>query len=765
MSSIHVSKRPVVPPGQSLLKSFTRTHPRITPKRTTVSFDPSDSPGPDLNLPPSYSNQLNDAVKEDVSLTFRSLPPVKLSFKNTKTKFLKSPRDDEVSSRILRPHLTLKTHSPGHHVFTEGISRNSEIPRPPFALQHLKVPYSNLPDNIRIYKEKDRFAFGVKTSREEVVSQYKLTPKPKGLQVLDLPSGETFGDRLKELNLDIRGVKNITENPKKDTDIVNLTEIKSSVVRLDPTLAETESSCDTEAVKEASIKQSKEPLAPANSFFVTEDIKSTLNADNMKGTDKLKVPPGEGRLSVVSIGDTVSSNFIEHQNKKARQLYPLYDYRTKVKETYNKMKFKTNAQDIQPSRRPKPISDTFTYKISTRSFGYGNEDSATNIKPIRNNLQGRELSRASHFFEDSNDLDRSMREYFEPKLRKYYSKYSKRSQYRPRSVVSDDSSNMSPVPANPPPSEISHIHSEDMATHYNEPRTDMLTVHEERTQTAELAAAKAGGLSVIEMQVAEVLKETLSQERKVDVEAQGNSIQENDNDRGNVNDNETIITDTDILMEKVNENAYRMLDNSDELGGSVTERYVSVPDSEKTVDRQKDIFSLPTILTDSQKSLASRKLPQKINHTKQFLPVPTVSLDKLSHHPLLPNIKERTSLSRTLQNISVEEQKLGGSENEIESESTTDPDRLSLHIKDVKTTIPVKKLRLFSGSTHSSIRAPSVNVTDEFGAEHQLFYENYYGSAKESDQESKATLEKKLVTSSNIAFISPLKFEANAKRQ
>ncbi|XP_045196379.2 uncharacterized protein LOC123551475 [Mercenaria mercenaria] len=805
-------KRPLRPQRTEISQIYERssTENLINRKNTSSKLEPIDNELLSLDL----LNQYNDIVGPKESLAFKRLPPVKVSYQTTKHKFIESPRV-EGSSRIICPHLSMKTYSPGHHIFTEGISKSSITRSPTFSLQQVGVPYSNLPDNISIYKEKDKFAFGVKSDEYEK-SPYRLTPKPFKLgSATFIPALEADIEKTNSTSSTYRKTKRGSRSyPERQS-----LEIKSNVIKLQPLVTKDEKdskydfknksefSTDIVKVPGGFTRPAKSPLAPSNSFYLTgTETEAKVNTNDAEVEERheekisAKIDTPKRKLSVVSIGETVGPSFYDSKKREARQLYPMYDHTSKKNENLRRQKFEYN-EDFIFKAKPKVPSSTFTYKVSTQGMAFLQDNPADRFKPIKNNLydkhgnvihKQRGLGRYRPADCDE-DVAKSSSDY---NFRRYY----KRAFRRPKSSESQGT-DFSQLPGNPPPSEISHIFSEDAPLFVNDVRNGMVTLIEERTMTA---------ASVISPR-----KDNTPVGEVRDDNRNTNEISEKAESKlTNIEDTETC-TDTDIQFENAIRSIERQQeqeietarteigknsefesalghiemireserdipanDNSSKGDSSVAEQYIAEAEERikhisKAEENEKQTVHTSSIdfISESNKTIRldtidenqtdKKKVQPKIKAggNKQFLAVPKLCLDSIDPCPSLQLTKERTSLSRSIQNMTLPEEK---QRNNVTNIATNMDFTSEINTgKENKTSLPVTRLRLFSDSSTLSVETPLVNLMDENGDLYEV-YENGHSEPKVTDESTK---EKKVLNNANVAFIYPSTSEVRAKRQ
>lgn len=715
-------------------------------------------------------NQYNSVIGKEDSLAYKRLPPVKLSYQPTK-KFMESPRGaGDYSSRILRPHLTLKTYSPGHHIFTEGISRNSEISSPTFALQKVGVPYSNLPDNVAVYKDKDKFAFSIK--REEYdKSPYRLTPKPMLIGGAHLLNG--YNNKIVIPSADQDTVES-EESPKEMTTKISSrssVSLKSNVLKLEPI---------TGREKTDTNFNERDPLLPTGILIPTE--KKSLNSSKTKDTKT----GSERKLSIISVGEDVAPDFFRKHHREVRLQYPMYDHVSRKYDKFRKEKFRNTDRFHAKPHVPK---STFTYKVSTRGHTFIQDSSPDKFRPIRNNLRDRHGNpinwqrNMSKYTDDSetNGKDKRQSDY---NFRRYYS----RSFHAPNSAGSS-STDMTHMPGNPPPSEISHIISEDGAPILiNDGRNGMLTLHEERTLTASMMSQRNDGAEPEKRHVNSACDSYVAQDEKAtartnitfttDTEVQfqmaekiaekakqnKQSVAKSTEENSNKNEDSSK-SNAEIVEESEKEN----ITNENKNDEKTPEANVENTESNRKNKNADEVKAplLEPIPTDYKPQLTNSNGNNKsiASGSKPLLTVPKLSLDNTS----LPLIVERTSLSRKIQNMPVSENSKTVSVSSADNLIEKDKDKTQ--VNEMLVPVPITCMRLFSETSTSSVTAPSVSVTDENGEEQELVTiqeDPDYMEPPEPiihDTLPPIEKEKKLLNNSNVKFIYPAMNETKAKRQ
>lgn len=787
MSTAHVSRRDVPYPKKDGMLAQKRRARAHRTKISQIYRGPGDEQLPEQpkNTPRldaldktvmslELLNQYNDIIGQEDSLAYRKLPPVKLSYQPV-NKFMESPRGD-LSSRIIRPHLTMKTYSPGHHIFTEGISRNSEMPSPTFALQRVGVPYSNLPDNIAVYKEKDKFAFTV--NREEYdKSPYRLTPKPFHIghgQVIThiIPSQYTDATEKSDESPKVAGKR------RSDRSSISL---KSNIIKLEPLVG-----------YEGSEPVTQEHLTSSHTVSVSDK----RSKSSQKTTESSK-PSGERKLSIISVGDSVGLDFYSRCQREARQEYPMYDHRSRKAEQYRREKY---GLGYGQRSKPKVPTSTFTYKVSTRDHSFVQESSQDRFRPIKNNLRDKygnpiNKQRGIGRYSDNSDSNNGDKKSTDYNFRRYYS----RSFHLPNSAGTN-SSDMTHLPGNPPPSEISHIISEEGLTlPVNDLRNEMVTLHEERTMTASIMSFKGAeeGQRKLMQSVAETpgapIDDRATARTNVTHTTTDTEIQFQTAERLTEQARKSAISATDKKDEnnrsqvykadatyRIREESEKEIDASDNTEtDSKTDTVKQTTNTSEAGENEKDhtdknerkgAEEKETVLhqqsgtgkgDDQTESVTEQKADTLI--PKQYLPVPKLSLDDTCKLEL-PLIAERTSLSRTIQSLPVNDTKpvnqLCG---EINDNSETNKNKKNERV--VLAPLPITRLHLFSESSSTSNLAPSINITDENGDEQELSTISEDPDKMNPDVFPPLSSEKRLVCNSNVQFIYPATNEIKAKRQ
>ena len=757
------------------------------------------------------SRQQTGLTSDDESLTFRSLPPIKISIRRSKTKFMESPRRD--TSSVLHPSYSVKTYRPGHHVFTEGISNISKVPSPSFALKSLRVPYSNLPDTVAIYKEKDKFAFGVKAETQVPIctSPYKLSEPPSGYVADE--------DMMHQLSVS-KG-----KNNKR-----NINDPNSKVKDNQPTDKETSGfQCKFAPSNHATNKEFVLDYPIAGRFEPTDEPITPRNSV-LKGRSASKCAKERERsVSVVSIGESVTPTFFDRPKRKTRKLYPMYDWQTTQKEALTKSKFGIRDINCSKSNPVKPEFSRANTKLSTTLLDfelndYKDKRKHTQKKSVKGKLTPliprTPFAKTSPIKQQSvevvydSDSEFNLNRIYNPKhgryqLRRINPNFRKRSQ-GPKSVDSNSSTDISTVLQNPPPSEKSHSVMED-ATNFGggDTRTEMVTLLEERERTK-----TASVNSATDRNHRDQWKET--ENSKIETSQELNVI------NPAVHTSEKNLTNT-LATNQANLSSNLALEMNDRNDEAVThnihsinnegvhhtadnvEKYLSEEEHQTTESQNIDItskensenkneyitnderkqelyhesetetdpYDFPnrarmvtefemTIVSEykddprehrhSHKTSKVRKNKSKMTAT---LPVPRVSLDKLAHHPLLPFNPNSASLSRLLQNT-VLDIPIGGrikEPNKAGMDSSSDSSERKLPV-------PVTQIKLYTPDAGRAMVTPAVSLADQCSEYHQqLMFSNE--TLKPLTERS----DKQLVSSTNISFVSPLVTEPKAKRQ
>ena len=755
-------------------------------------------------------------VSDDESLTFRSLPPIKVSIKQglrvkSNNKFMGTDILETIdaspveASGIFQPSYSMKTHRSGHHVFTEGISQSSTLPNPTFALKSIPVPYSNLPDSISIHKKKDKFAFGVRPEDvdEEIrKSPYKLSENPMGLANMDFM--DYYVTTKGKGN---NGYKNGSKNKiiDKEPAIKDSNGFKCK-------LAAVEKAAKNEVVLDYPYAGFQEEVIDSygnNEYPVERKSRSPTKPTTRNPKER------ERSVSVVSIGDSVTPTFFDRAKRNTRKHYPMYDWKTQQNEALTKSKFGIRDVNCSHSNTNKPKQDKPKFdwsksRLSTTLLEFDIDQlnrgrksyskmSKGKLHPITSNpkfVMTRQRTAGLYYESDPEfDLNKiyNMRK-GRYQLRKLYPKFRKRFN-RPGSNGSDSSTDMSTVIQNPPPSVISQSIIDDVATYRGpDPKSEMIALMEERERTKTASAfsvAQTKGKTKVPVgQLTGDFENGIGPVNPEQVEhaemKQNPNFNENATDSLVQNTNE----DIDIKCMVTNENSARV-DNVIPVSSEAVEDKQNAqqknlddqsgyPESEANDDKMSkknrdntitddsvcsDIygFQRTRMISDFEKTLMEeyREGPgelrefdkqtkvgrNKSNHKIQ-LPVPKVSLDKLSHHPLLPYKTNSASLSRSLENL---QHVPGLSERDIASLNDGE-------YVDRKVYAPVTNIQMYSPPTSRSLLTPAVSLTDEYGEYRPIFISNE-NLPLESDK-----TDKKLVSSTNIAFTSPLKTEPKAKR-
>ena len=761
-------------------------------------------------------------ISDDESLTFRSLPPIKVSIKQgrvrSNNKFMGTNVMESIdtapveASGIFQPSYSVKTYRPGHHVFTEGISQSSTLPSPTFALKSISVPYSNLPDSISIHKKKKKFAFGIRADIDEEIrtSPYKLSEKPMGFANMDFMD---YYVTAKGKNNN--GSKNDSKN--KITD-------KEPAIKDNPgfkcKLASVEKATENEIILDYPYAGMQEEVI--DSYGMDEPAIERKSRSPTKST-KRHPKERERSVSVVSIGDSVTPTYFDRAKRNTRKHYPMYDWKTSQNEALTKSKFGVRDVNCSQSNTNKPKQDKPKFdwsktRLSTTLLEFDVDDlkrgrirnsqtSKGKLNPItpRPKFPVSRQRTTEQFYESDPEFD--LNKIYNMKkgryqLKKVYHKFRKRPN-RPSSNDSNSSTDMSTVIQNPPPSEISHSIMDDVTAYGGlEPKPEMMALMEERERTK---TASAFSVSPSKGQTTrEIVKLTGSFEKGIvpvdpvhtehitnkqnaiqyadfhptaaqsfvqkaneDLALTTNDTNENNTETDNVVlisnesaenkdqhaehkpiDNHSGYPDSDInddKMSKKNNNEHTITDESDcsDIYGFQKTRMIS--DFEKTI--MEEYREDPGELREFNRHT---KGGQSKSKHKTSLPVPTVSLNKLSHHPLLPYNPNSASLSRSLQNL----QQSGKELTETHIAYLNDGGGMER-----KLYIPVTQIQLYSPVTSRSLITPAVSLTDEFGGYQPVFLsnENLLVDSDKSD--------KKLVSSTNISFTSPLVTEPKAKRQ
>lgn len=762
-------------------------------------------------------------VSDDESLTFRSLPPIKVSIKQgrvkSNNKFMGTNIMESIdaspveASGIFQPSYSMKTYRSGHHVFTEGISQSSTLPSPTFALKSIPVPYSNLPDSISIHKKKDTFAFGVRADDidEEIrKSPYRLSEKPMGLANMDFMDYYVT-TKGKNTNGNKNGNKNkITD---KEPAIKDTTGFKCK-------LAAVEKAAKNEVVLDYPYVSIQDEVI--DSYGVNESPVERKSRSPTKTTNR-HPKERERSVSVVSIGDSVTPTYFDRAKRNTRKHYPMYDWKTSQNEALTKSKFGVRDVNCSQSNTNKPKQDKPKFdwsrtRLSTTLLEFdidhlkrgrkrNSKTSKGKLHPIASNskfVMSRQKT-AGQAYESDPEFD--LNKIYNMKkgryqLRKLYPKFRKRFN-RPSSNGSDSSTDMSTVIQNPPPSEISHSLMDDVAAYRGpEPKSEMVALMEERERTKTASAfsvAQTKGQTKVE--IGKVTGNFENGIGPINAEqAENIKMRPNTNHNADMNENtarshvQNTHEDLDLAA-KITKEKFTEIDNGNPITSETienkdqgTEQKVideqsGYPESDANDDKMSkrnnkentltddsvcsDIygFQKTRMISDFEKTLMEeyREGPSELrefdkqvkagrskSNRKVQLPVPTVSLNKLSHNPLLPYKSNSASLSRSLENLQQGVPVL----TEREAASLNDGE-----YGDRKMYIPVRQIQMYSPPTSRSLITPAVSLTDEYGGYRQIFVSN------ENLQTDFDRGDKKLVSSTNIAFTSPLVTEPKAKRQ
>ena len=718
-------------------------------------------------------NQYNDMLSQTKSLTLKRLPPVKVSY-TSKNKFVESLKGD-LSSKILRPHLTINTTSPGHHIFTEGISRNSALPDPTFALQKIGVPYSNLPDNISIFKEKDKYAFGIRTDEDEVLrkSPYRLTPKPFGYGQAKIITDLEKKPRSAKL---IAGKK---KNSKYSRDTLNL---KNNVIKLEPILKRDKTEIESKNNQTSPV--SEPIIIPSNSIDTSDSEKSLRQSIKVAASN----PDDSRRVSVVSIGMTVSDDFCERSKRETRQKYPMYDHKVKQMEQTKRDMLTVPDQRL----KPKQPTSTFTYKISTRGMTYVHDDVNDKFKPIRNNLR----DKYGNLIHKQRSIRRTPLERESSKCSSDYNfrRYYSQGYHVPHSAGSSHGTDLTHVPGNPPPSIISQ-QEESGAVVVNDLRSGMVTLYEENT----MMESRMSNNIDIEKQLESDRKHVNSAAENEDEHP---ALMPHTNRSKAMTVSESFTTDTEVQFQTAmdhllpgNNKEYNTQNdipylphNKDRVSattrasketGSV-HRYIAEAEErirntnrnsaekqrneELTEMKRKTRENYDSVMTLKSKGAGSdqsMKQKGKGQFGKQLASIPTVFETSFQEAPVFG--KEKSSLSRTLQTMTLSN-----------SESGTEPvqSRTSRPAEEEKR-IHVKKLTLFSEGSGISVKTlpESPETASDATPEDKDIMRvdiNYIKEGYDSPPEYKVSnngTQKKVVANATLEFVYPACSEVKAKRQ
>ena len=722
----------------------------------------------------------NRLVSDDASLTFRSLPPIKISLRRSKTKFMESPRRE--NSSILHPSYSLKTHRPGHHVFTEGISDISKVRSPSFSLKNIPVPYSNLPDNIAIYKEKDKFAFGVKADTQMTIctSPYKLSESQPGYANAKLLHHlDDSKTRNKKGNVNNKASKSkLNKNAEND---------KSS---FQCKFAPHNEATNKEFVMDYPIAGRHEELAetPAPENTLMSGIKSRNPTKHGKERER--------SVSVISIGESVTPTFFDRPKRKTRKLYPMYDWKTSQREALTKSKFGVRDVNCTKISAMKPELKRSNTKLSTTLLDFELNDNKDNRKyKVKKALRGKftpisglptpspskQVPQSVELVYDS-DPEFNLNKIYNPnprqgryQLRKFHAGYRKQG---PRSVDSGSSTDVSTLLQNPPPSEMGHSVFEDVhLLGGGDGINEMVTLMEEkeRTKTASMISAT-------------VLAPRDNVKDANDSNANINNLQEMfPSSVGNINvevdphierstdENNVVssalIANVDMILPDSNAEAPTSQTIEVARGDNVEVKADQGVDNNKGQPTNSEtgtdeMQSLARMVTDFELTIVSeykedpnafqnnhKETKAVKNKSKTALSVPKVSLDKLSHNPSLPFNPNSQSLSRLLQNTQVDtsterKPKVADKLESDDGEVTEDKIRL-----------PITQIHLYSPDSTRAVLTPAVSLVDQFNGYLPTFVpnENLKSITERSD--------KQLVNSTNISFTSPLVTEPKAKRQ
>ncbi|KAK3582061.1 hypothetical protein CHS0354_025669 [Potamilus streckersoni] len=579
-------------------------------------------------------HQYNDLV-DDPDFNIRSLPPVKVSFRSSST----SPR--RVKDDIMRGGYASRNSKNDYRVFTEGISKISKSPDPLFAMKTFSIPFSNLPDNISVQKEKRQFVLGLKDSRKGLDGPHLKSPSPVHLTseipgfVPTINIGHSFlASKTKKKPIQMQSQKKSSH------------EKHNKSFRFEPSLL-------IFPKKKASTSGRASPVTPGNSFVSGKRNKKS------NSTKSLKDAIYENKLSVVSVGESVTPTHFNRQKIKTRKLYPMYDWQSSKNECLRKLKF-----EYPEKKADRVKSDNSNQsKVSTKLLYLEAEMDATVLQP--KHVKGNKNKKRK---------DKSKRKY--DFLAFYTESGIIRKEKIPAVVIQNDdistlpsvtnsslqsrastsSSSSSHVLKNPPPSVISQsLQDEIMYCGSMEPPTELRTLKEERT----LSRFSRGGYP-----------------SKADTVTSENQMKRN-------------MEQTSVSIQN-----HEPTKQSTKVEDLLTERT-------QTSDKK-------TIKVQLDKDLSKTK--ELKTQTSQFLSIPNISLDTLAQYhssnrnpdarskiPAVPKPHARTRIDTT-------------------------PETYDCSVSSRQISVPVKNFNLCPPLQTSSASTPSINIIDEYGDQKEIVY-------------------------------------------
>ncbi|CAG2225191.1 unnamed protein product [Mytilus edulis] len=251
--------------------------------------------------------QYNSIVSNEVNLTVKNLPSVKLPFKKQPHQPPLLPKPDVTPRKV--------------PIFTEGISSLSKTSKPSFLIPKDKVLRANLPNNVVVAHKKDNYSFGVKLPKRKSPNHIEDSTKFKqmhnlGLDSLPIVNLEKFMKTKKDAVDVARGLKPIPNGNRK-----------TKPRRLDPI---------------ASDSNLKPSIESSRSYDWTSDRKK---ANRWKDQNSAK---SEGKANVVWIGKSLNFGSSSNRTRILKQMYPQEEanFRTKQGDELNRMKFQNRDPSV-----------------------------------------------------------------------------------------------------------------------------------------------------------------------------------------------------------------------------------------------------------------------------------------------------------------------------------------------------------------------------------------------------------------------------------
>ncbi|KAL3882898.1 hypothetical protein ACJMK2_029200 [Sinanodonta woodiana] len=575
-------------------------------------------------------HQYNDFVAGS-DMKFRSLPPVNASFRSHSI----SPRREK--DVIMRGGYAFRNSRHDNSVFTDEISKINKIPDPFFSMKTFSIPRSNLPDNISVQKENNQFILGLKASRKGLEGQHHKSSPPIYL------TNEIPGF-VPTINIGHSFLTSKTkQNPQSLKKSKRAKHTESS--RLEPSL-------QSFSKNKEIARGRNSPLTPGNSFLSGKRNKKS------NSTESLKNAIYENKLSVVSVGESVTPTHFKSQKIKTRKLYPMYDWQSSKMEYLRKLKFE------YPEKRTDRVksNNSNQSKVSTKLLRLEADMDATVLQPKY--VKGKKGKKRK---------EKSKRKY--DFLTFYTESGNSRKEKIPAVIIQNDdvstlhsatnssfhsrastgNSSSSHVLKNPPPSIISQSQQDEiMYSGSMEPARDLRTLKEERT---------------------------LSRFSRGAYNAKADTVINNDPMKRN-----TDPTSVSIQNHEPNKQSTKVED--------------AIPECTRTFDK---------ILTiQLEKDLS--KIKELKTHNPQLLSIPSISLDILAqYHSNNRNPDVRSRIP------TVPKLRAG-----TRTDTITDTYDSSLSLK--QTSVPVQNLRLDPPFQASSASTPSIHIIDEYGNQNDILH-------------------------------------------